>query len=548
MSDCKQCKSSFEITDEDRKFYSKIDVPEPTLCPECRLQRRLAWRNESNLYSLKCDLCNKNMITCYNGDYDSPVYCKECWWSDNWDPRTYGRDFDFSRPFFEQYDELLKVVPKMGQMQLQNENCPYANWLAYSKNVYMSPGSYFLEDCLYLWKSQRCKDVVDGNFLNECEIMYSCIHCSNCYNGQFLNNCRNCSDSTYLSDCVGCKKCFMCSGLSGQKYCIKNHQLSKEDYEKQVEEYMKKNPQELATEFAEFNKTIPKKYQNNIACENSVGDYLQNCKNAQYCFDCFDIEDCKYLDNCVAVKDSIDLTDHDKDIELCYEIMGGGESNREVKFSSCPVASPFSEYLNSCFNLSNGFGCDGFHSKSKFCILNKQYSESEYKEMRLRIIKHMKGTGEWGEFFPITLSPFAYNESIAYEYFPLINEEVLNRGCRWKDFENKVKNITKTIPASRLPDNINDVPDDILNWAIECEETGRLFKLQPHELKFYRRFNIPVPHFHPEVRHTKLNSLRNPRKIYKRKCDKCQCDIQTTYAPERQERIYCESCYLKEVY
>jgi len=42
--------------------------------------------------------------------------------------------------------------------------------------------------------------------------------------------------------------------------------------------------------------------------------------------------------------------------------------------------------------------------------------------------------------------------------------------------------------------------------------------------------------------------LRNPRKLYTRNCDKCGKEIQTTYAPERPEIVYCENCYNKEVY
>jgi len=37
----------------------------------------------------------------------------------------------------------------------------------------------------------------------------------------------------------------------------------------------------------------------------------------------------------------------------------------------------------------------------------------------------MMKTGEWGEFFPASLSPFGYNETVAQEYFPLSREEVL---------------------------------------------------------------------------------------------------------------------------
>ena len=74
MKECKQCKTSFEVTDEDRSFYDKVSpiiagkkqsVPEPTLCPHCRQQRRLAWRNERVLYHRKCDMSGKQIVYPY---------------------------------------------------------------------------------------------------------------------------------------------------------------------------------------------------------------------------------------------------------------------------------------------------------------------------------------------------------------------------------------------------------------------------------------------------------------------------------------------------
>ncbi|QQR83282.1 zinc-ribbon domain containing protein [Candidatus Peregrinibacteria bacterium] len=56
---CKNCQSPFQVTDSDRAFYQKMDVPEPTLCPKCRMQRRLAWRNERTLFGRTCSLCEK---------------------------------------------------------------------------------------------------------------------------------------------------------------------------------------------------------------------------------------------------------------------------------------------------------------------------------------------------------------------------------------------------------------------------------------------------------------------------------------------------------
>jgi hypothetical protein len=39
---CAVSGQSFEITDEDLKFYEKMGVPIPTLCPEERQRRRIA--------------------------------------------------------------------------------------------------------------------------------------------------------------------------------------------------------------------------------------------------------------------------------------------------------------------------------------------------------------------------------------------------------------------------------------------------------------------------------------------------------------------------
>ena len=110
---CQNCKSEFIIEDEDLDFYKKIDVPPPTFCPDCRFQRRMAWRNERALYKRTCSLCQKNTISMYPAEAIFPVYCRECWYSDKWDAIEYGLDYDFSKNFFEQLKTLSALVPRM---------------------------------------------------------------------------------------------------------------------------------------------------------------------------------------------------------------------------------------------------------------------------------------------------------------------------------------------------------------------------------------------------------------------------------------------------
>jgi hypothetical protein len=104
------------------------------------------------------------------------------------------------------------------------------------------------------------------------------------------------------------------------------------------------------------------------------------------------------------------------------------------------------------------------------------------------------------------------------------------------------------LKGAELPNTIFGVEDNILNQVIECEQTKRLFKIEKQELDFYRKYNLPLPHIHPDLRHAKRILLRNSRKLIERNCDKCNKNIQTTYMSDRPEVVYCEECYNKEIY
>ncbi|MFA5793411.1 MAG: hypothetical protein WC897_06165 [Candidatus Gracilibacteria bacterium] len=141
----------------------------------------------------------------------------------------------------------------------------------------------------------------------------------------------------------------------------------------------------------------------------------------------------------------------------------------------------------------------------------------------------MKQTKEYGEFFPIAISPFCYNETVANEYFPLTKEEAIERGYRWRE-----KDVKEYQPAT----------EEIL----ACSECKKNYRLQPAEVSFYKRFKLPTPDKCPDCRHHARLSLRNPRHLFDRICAKCSTSIQTTYSPDRHEIIYCEKCYLEEAY
>lgn len=59
------------------------------------------------------------------------------WLSDARDPMEYGREYDFSKTFTQQFGELLKAVPHPNLMAFENENSQYVNYVWHCKNCYL---------------------------------------------------------------------------------------------------------------------------------------------------------------------------------------------------------------------------------------------------------------------------------------------------------------------------------------------------------------------------------------------------------------------------
>ena len=261
QKECRLTKQTFEITEEDLAFYKKMGVTPPTLCPLERSRQRLAFRNIRNLYRRKCDATGKVLFSVYSPDVPFPVYDRDYWFSDAWDGMDYGREFDFSRPFFEQFKELFEATPAPYQSGFSMENCDYCNSLGNCRNCYLSFNMDYCENCYYLTNGVRCTNCMDCLGIVDCELCYECINCSDSYNLRYSKRSVNCSDSFFLYDCRNCKNCICCVNLTNKDYYIFNKKVSKEEFEKMKKE-LETYPaiQEMSAEFAEFNLKYPKKF------------------------------------------------------------------------------------------------------------------------------------------------------------------------------------------------------------------------------------------------------------------------------------------------
>ncbi|MDP2669518.1 MAG: hypothetical protein Q8O99_00450 [bacterium] len=115
-------------------------------------------------------------------------------------------------------------------------------------------------------------------------------------------------------------------------------------------------------------------------------------------------------------------------------------------------------------------------------------------------------------------------------------------------YEPPLPQVDKVMKAQDLPETIDEVSDDILKTALLCEITNKPFRIIPQELAFYRKYHLPLPRRHPTQRHLDRMSRRNHKKMYDRQCTHCQKIVKTTYAPERSEKVHCETCYTQAVY
>ncbi len=91
--------------------------------------------------------------------------------------------------------------------------------------------------------------------------------------------------------------------------------------------------------------------------------------------------------------------------------------------------------------------------------------------------------------------------------FPLTESEAKKQWFTWSNYESPFPKVEKTIPATRLPDTIEGIPDDILNWAILCEVSEKPFRITRLELDFYRRHQLQIPRKHPDERYKERTKI-----------------------------------------
>jgi hypothetical protein len=538
----------------------------------------MTWRNDWRLFKKKDAHTDEEIFSFLPEESPVKIFDRDYWISDAWDPMEYGQDYDFSRPFFEQFKELLFKVPLPSHSMFNIVNCHYCTNANNIKGCYLVRGASYTEDSAYLIWDGFSKQCFDSHMTNKCELSYGNVNTSACYRTFFSVDCESSQELILCKDCVGCNSCFGSISLRNKSYCIFNKEYSKEDYQKKLSEFNLSSEESfkvLKIETYKHWNNYPQKYIHGYQNVNVSGDYIYESKNAHECYRVRGVEYSKFVQNMTTngVKDCYDYSNYGDNVELLYESLIVGTNASNVKFST--QIFPDSKNLTYCVfcnKSSDLFGCISLRNK-KYCIFNKQYKKEEYEKLVPKIIKHMNEMPyvnqrgiiyKYGEFFPSELSFFPYKVTAAHEFFPLTEGEAKEQGLLW--YEITKQNYKITLNNRNIPDDIKDVNEDIFNQVIECAHKGECqhectgaFRVIKMELDFLKRMNIPLPRLCTNCRHYERLSLRNLPIFYHRKCmcdktehfhgdKKCDVEFKTSYAPDRPEIVYCEKCYQQEVY
>lgn len=555
MKNCTQCSTSFEVTPKQQEGYDRLQVKTPSICPQCGVQRMMALRNERNLFRRACDKCAKEGLSLYHPKAPYVVWCHECWWKDDWSGKDYAQNYDPSRPIFDQLKELQAKVPREALITVNSINSDYGNNIRDSKDVYFCFLVALAENVLYsMWITSAARDILDSYKVVGGERSAFSIDISKCSYSAYLQDCVDSTNCYFSYDLKGCNNCLFSSGLRNKSYYVRNKQVSKEEFEAEKKKVLNGSWATLLgslKEFSEIKKHAIRRYANMLKSSNVVGNYVEGCGESTWCFEGLNTERSHAIASVLFAKEST----------YCYSL-----GTQPVEFTHGSSVIKGGSNIRFCFNTLTSNNCtlsDSLISSSEciasvglkhgeYSILNKQYSKEEYEAIK----KSLEERGELSDFPPPSFSTFAYNETAANDFYPLTKEEALKLGFTWQD-DFQMTTGKETLQPENIPDTIENIQDSILKEVLRCITCNRNYRIVPRELDLLKSFPLPIPRECPFCRMAGRRRERRPFTLWHRTCmcdkanhkheGKCQNEFETSYAPERPEIVYCESCYQAEV-
>lgn len=299
---------------------------------------------------------------------------------------------DFQQ-FLTEFNRLKQQYPIRLTHTLRSENAELGDYLVSCQNVYYSFDDADCKDITYIYDSFKALNCCDGDYVVESENCYESVDVLKAYNCTFLNYCTRIYDSHFCANCDDSDHLFGCSNLKYKKYCIFNKQYTEAEYEQRVKGLLQESQEENLREMIVISKRYPVTITHVANSENcDYGNQVFFSKNLYLCFDSAHSENGGYLYDAHHNRNCYDLM-QSFHCELCYECVDSARLNNCFYMSNCEDMYDCA-FCENCSNSNHLFGCTSI-DKKEFCILNRQYSEGEYKEKVAELVNlfHMMGSG-----------------------------------------------------------------------------------------------------------------------------------------------------------
>lgn len=470
-----------------QQLSEKFGVDLQGIDPLAQLRLIMAWYPNKKLYDRSSSKSGKRIISVYREDAICPVYSHEEWYADDWESPSI--EIDLSISFFDQFNQLQKLAPVVGLLSSMQENAEYCQDSEGLKNCYLVFDALNCQDVYYSARIYNSKDCVDVYWVMDSELLYDCVYIFSGYNSKYSFNCHNITDSAFLFNCRNVKHSFMCSNLRNKEYCVYNKQLTKAEYEYFISKINWSNYTEILKFKKQFRDEYVAKSPIPVAvlenCENAEGNYLKNTAQAKAAFESFDLRDVYNVFQCAKGNDIVGSYMCNDRVEKCFQCVATGISVHDVRNCAFVWHSSFMEYCYLCLSCQDCFGCIGLRNK-QYHIFNKPYTKEAYEIKVNELRKAMIARGEYNQFFPLALSPFAYEDTIASDLFD--NKDI------------SVFEASLAVEQNKLP--------EIDSKAIQyCVISGKAFRYISQELQFYGKHQIPLPRIAANLRYRERMQL-----------------------------------------
>lgn len=466
---------------------------------------------------------------------------------------SFGRPYEMSRSFFEQFRELQLQVPMLASRNHVEPQNSIAMGSHGDVNSYFSSGCENTKDSFFCAWSDTPDRSAEMHNVKQATQCYQIDNCFNVFNSRFLRDCADVLNSAFVFYAKDLEYCFGATVKKHKKFIYFNKQLTKEQYAEEMKkidiscrsavESYKKRFNELLV-----NDTIwPQNM--NVKAEGSSGEYIISGTNCQNCY--------------LTVGASRDMfwcshTSGDSfNNAFCQLIHDTSNSYNSCDLAACSgcamcwgcATSQNLTYCLQCFNCEDCFGCVGLQ-RQKFCVFNKQYEEAEYRQLVEEIKAKMTAAGEYGEFFPLGFSPVYFGESSAVLYYLATVEDGKKLGALDYDPESagaigELADASKLRQSSEVPDCVEALNiDDWVGVPVLDEHVNRRFAFLRPELEFYKQYRIAPPNHHFIHRLQDLIQEANSAVFEDAQCAKCgQTMLVAINKAFPKRTIYCTDCF-----